>query len=152
MIEPVTAVGARPTLEASDFQLHGHPDTAVDPTTQQEFEAMLNADDLRVAQVENTQAAVDLRPDNAWVLQPGPAEAPPPPTIGEVVSAELQDLRQGWQDLRADIVTAFEGDGMTIENLMKLQMEVQHSGIMVQMLLNEVSAFNQEVSKLMHAN
>ena len=188
MIEPVTALGTRPMVEISDFQFQGPERGLVDPLVQERFEEALQADNLRVAETENTQLTVaaddvgawamqpgpaeaalqangqpvaatestqlaaDLRGNDAWVVQPGPAEAAPGPSLSEIVSNELQGIRETWFNARADMAAAFEDGGLTVENAMRLQMDMQHAAVMIQMLVSQVSALNQEVSKLMRAS
>ena len=188
MIEPVEALGTRPMVEASDYQFQAPEQNLVDPLVQEQFEAALQGDQLRITQAESsqlsvaasdagpwvtqggpaemalqphnqpvtapegTQLAADLRSSDGWVVQPGPAEAPPGPSLGEIVSGELESIRQTWFDARADMAAAFEEGGLTVETAMRLQMDMQHAAVMIQMLVSQVSAFNQEVSKLMRAS
>ncbi|MCP4979279.1 MAG: hypothetical protein GY935_02160 [Gammaproteobacteria bacterium] len=154
MIEPVGAIGVRPETTATDFQALANNPGLVDPATAESFEVMVSGDNLRVAQAGDAlppATVTDVTAGNQWVVQPGPAEAIPKPTFIESISGELQDIRQGWLDVRADMQSAFESDP-TILDVMRLQMDLQHSTNMTQLLVNTVSAFNQEIGKLMRAS
>ena len=155
MVDPVAAVGTRHSGEVTvDFGPQGQDFGAgpVDPADQRQFEAMLDADGLRVAQADNVHPVVDAgRPDNAWVVQPGPAEAAPPPTMVEAATSELQDLRDKWNELRTQMDEVNKGD-IPLEEAFRLSMEFQHSSVMIQLLLNQVTSFNQEIGKLMRAS
>ncbi len=151
MIEPVTALGARPMVEIADLQFQGSTQPTIDPAKQQEFEAMLGTEEVVVAQADGATHGVNATVDN-WVVQPGPAEAVPVPTIGEYVSEELQGFRQEWLELRANMNDAVNGGNLSLDQMMQMSMEMQHSSVMIQLLINQVTAVNQEISKLMRAS
>ncbi len=154
MIEPVSAYGARPQIELNAG--HGccvepEPNPA-DPAAKAQFEEMLQSDEIRVAQADNANVATEVNNTNGWVIQPGPAEALPPPTVGEVLKGELQDMRENWNDVRDKMELAQGDSNISIDGLMQLSMEFQHSSMMVTLLMNQATALTQEVSKLMRAS
>lgn len=151
MIEPVSAYGTRPPTELAHVQFCYTERCPVDSAAQANFENMLHADDTRVAQANNAGVAADLSNGN-WVIQPGPAEALPPPSIGEVFVGELQEMREHWQGVQDSIHSAMDEGNLSLDQLMKLSMEFQQSSMMVTLLMNEATALTQEVSKLMRAS
>lgn len=154
MIEPVSSQTPGQSFDLAELQqeLNQKPQMdEVDPTVQQQFETMIESDSIKVAQADNVQFAVDGTA-NPWVQQPGPAEMIPRPSIADTISENMQDLREQWIGAREAIEEARNKPDFTPEEMMALVGELQHSNIMITMVLQEIQALTQGMSQLMKAS
>ena len=151
MIEPIAAYGTQPVHSSFETQQTDTGSGRVNADDQQRFEELLDrpkevageADGMRVVQAEG---------GDFWVRQPASAATEalaPPPTIGETILNGIQGLKDGWS-ATADSINDVVGNGnLTPAELMKLQFEVQQTGVAMTLILNEMGTFHQEVSQLL---
>lgn len=154
MIEPVSSQTPGQAFDLAEMQneINQKPQMEdVDPAVQEQFETMIESDSIKVAQIDNTQLAVDATA-NPWVQQPGPAEMIPRPSIADTISENMQDLREQWLGAREAIEAARTDPDFTAEEMMALVGELQHSNIMITMVLQEIQALTQGMSQLMKAS
>ena len=168
MIDPVSANGVQPARELYDLSTVDTGPGQVATADQQRFEALLGPDrtspvdgqTVRVAQAEDVQtdgvraADVQAADDTVWFKEPT-AETPQqplPPTIGESVLNGLEHLRNSWRDTANNLQVAVNQPEFQPADLMKIQFEVQHTAVVTSLVVNEVTALDQEVSQLMKAS
>ncbi len=147
MIDPVSANSIRPPGELYDRQAMDMGPGQVTAADQQRFEAALGTggDDIRVAQVD----AGDI-----WVNQPVATDGQPPlpPTLGDSILNGLESFRGSWQGTMSEIQQAVSQDRMDPATLMSLQFQVQHTAVVTTLVINEVTALDQEVTQLLKAS
>ena len=164
MIDPISVAGSG-AADLSPIYVAGDAPNAelgqrhVDPSLSTRFEELLMADDLRVAEANKAMepglrgnASVEGAIADGWVKPlPGPAEAVPAPTVMDSMAETIQTIREDWMSMRSEMADARVMEEYSTEQLLRMLADVSQTSLTVNLLVQEMSAFNQSVNQLMKA-
>ena len=148
MVDPVSAAGVRPPQELYNLDPVSMGPGEVSPADQQRFEALSSPEGPAAADGGNMTVA--QASEDFWVRQPVATEPEvPPPTLGETILDGLDNLRNGWSDIATEVQATVDSPGFDPADLMNLQWQVQHTGLVMTMVVNEISALDTEIGTLL---
>ena len=159
MIEPVSGRTTTQLQEIYDRfaeRAESGPDR-VRPGDQERFEAAFARSEAveRQAPVHTaaeTQVAQAPSTD-PWVLPPPAGTAGPEvPNVGERILDTMHNLREGWNETNALMEDMMSRPGITMMELMNLQVQVQQTTVMMQLVSQEVGTVSQKVDGLLRTN
>lgn len=153
MVDPISSSTVRPPQELTAFNVAEADPGQVSSADQQRFEAGLGTNGTS----EVDGGHIRTSPADAgdvWVQQPVQSEPQPPlpPTLGESVLNGIEHLRQSWENTVAQIQETVSHDNLRPSDLMQLQFQVQHTGVVTTLVVNEISSLDQEVTQLLKAS
>lgn len=151
MIEPIAAYGTQRVQSPFETQQTDTGPGRVNADDQQRFEALLDRP-KEVAAGTDSMRVAEANGGDFWVREPAPAAveaSPPPPTIGETILNGMQSFKDSWAGTVDSISEVVGSPDLTPAELMKLQFEVQQTGVAMTLILNEMGTFHQEVSQLL---
>jgi len=153
MIDPISASGVKPPDQLFNLAAADMGPGQVTAADQHRFEAALGTDGVTATDGEGIRAG-QVEAGDIWLKQPvaGDVQAPLPPTLGDSILNGLESFRGSWQGTMSEIQAAVSQDSMDPATLMSLQFQVQHTAVVTTLVINEVTALDQEITQLLKAS